>query len=251
MNDDLDTVIRGSLNHHARAEAPDEGLVPRVVALGRRRRATRRAGVAALALAGMGAAAWGVSTLVPRTDLVATAPAPTTPAAVTTPSAPTTPQIQAKDISALPESHFASPTGNIECSLRPAGGDGMPAFAFCGLMNADAGAVPPATAACPAEGLAVVGVRVTADGASRWVCAGDKQTFPYLGSGEYVAWWDHEFGSSVPAPGGPAQTLVVLPYDKALVGGDFRCSMAQDGVTCENTATGHGFHLNRAGATLR
>ena len=29
------------------------------------------------------------------------------------------------------------------------------------------------------------------------------------------------------------------------------CTMALDGVTCTNEATGHSFHLNRAGVTLK
>mgnify|MGYP003373896308 CR=1 FL=1 len=69
---------------------------------------------------------------------------------------------------------------------------------------------------------------------------------------EFTAWWDEGFGSLVEVPGdGGTDTLAVLPYDRALTADGITCTMALDGVTCTNEATGHSFHLNRAGVTLK
>lgn len=255
MNDHLDSLIRGSLDHHAPAEPPDADLAGRVASLGRRRRASQRTGLAALAVVAVAGAAWGITSLPPGTTQVATAPtAPPTSNQTVTPSASAAPAGAVKDIAALTQSDFASPTGNILCSLRPADGteDWERARVFCTLVTADAGVFPTKEEACgPDSDVPVAGVELTAEGAARWACAGDAQVFPYLDAGDVASWWDVDFATTTPAPFDPAQTMVVLPYDKTLVGGDFTCAMDTDGVTCTNTATGHGFDLNRSGAELR
>lgn len=250
MNDRLDSLIRGSLEQHTRAAAPDAELAPRVAALGRRRRANRRAGLAALALVAVGGAAWGISALPPREPQVATAPS-TSPTPHATPTPAPRSENLVKDVWSFEESHFASPTGNIKCALRGATGDvGLDARAFCGVDQAEAGVVPTMEEACgPNPDVPVAGVAVMADGKASWVCAGDAQSYPFTDSSpEYIAWSGDHFGAT--AKQGD-RTLVVLPYGRSLVAGDSTCSMATDGVTCTNTATGHGFHLSRAGATLR
>mgnify|MGYP007130878767 FL=1 len=164
-----------------------------------------------------------------------------------------------RDVSAFPENHFASPTGNLRCALRPAGELGE-AHVFRELPATFAAEVPPAAEVCGGfDDMPVAGVRLGTEGPAQWACSGDRQVFPYRATAsgfdvgaEFTAWWDEGFGSLVEVPGdGGTDTLAVLPYDRALTADGITCTIALDGVTCTNEATGHSFHLNRAGVTLK
>ena len=53
------------------------------------------------------------------------------------------------------------------------------------------------------------------------------------------------YGGLIAPPASPA-----LSYGRQLTRGAFRCASSLDGITCENTQTGHGFSVSRQEATV-
>ncbi len=111
---------------------------------------------------------------------------------------------------------FQTPSGNIFCGLgAPVGG--TPASVRCDLLEADYPDVPavpcdfgdfvPGTASLDAAGTAVVGG-----------CVGDTVVDP---------------------------NAVELPYGGNARAGDLVCHSAEDGVTCGDLVSGHGFQVSR------
>jgi hypothetical protein len=256
MND-LDDLIRTSLHAHTSTTTPDAGLAGRVTEAGRRIRRIRRAGVAAVVLAAVTGVTWTATTL-PRlsTPVIAASPTVPQPTAVPTTSGRPTPSADAtvRDVSTVgsPSEYetytflnnsFASPSGNLHCFISASG-------AGCAGREWDAGVQPSQKETC-SDSEPVLGPEVWGDGKAAWACGHDPHSLPYLGEegGEMVEWWDATFGESVRDEN--ALNLAVLPYGKTLVAGDFRCTMAEDGVTCRNTRTGHGFHASRAKVDLK
>lgn len=149
--------------------------------------------------------------------------APSAPPAATGPSAVTTPAVQAAakttpakakaKAAAAPVRQFWSPSGGITCFLSPVA-------AVCEAAD-HTWDLPPKPADCDLDWGGMVEVRKT--GAAAVVCAGDT-------------------GFGVP----PSRTLA---YGDALAAGDFRCTSARAGMTCENRATKHGFTVSRAAYT--
>lgn len=268
MND-LDDLIRSSLNEHTPAATPDDALAERVKAAGRRVRRTRTAGVAAVVLVAAGALIWG-SGAIPRLahPEVAATPAATRATSGSSTSGPTeleppttsSGSATVRDVSQLGTpiedvhikgemrvSYFASPSGNLKCFIGTSG-------AGC-AANTWAAGVAPARAKVCADNEPLQGPEVWATKAAAWECGGDAHSWPYLGKGsdsggDGVAWWDSSFGESVPLPGDSSTKMAALRYGRTLVAGDFRCSMATAGVTCTNTATGHGFLASHGTVTL-
>lgn len=269
MND-LDDLIRASLHDHAAPEAPDDGLAGRVQTVGRRVRRTRVALGGAAAVAAVVAVVWGASILPGRTQpVIAASPEPTasvqttvkpTPTSATSTPEPTPtatfPPGNVRDVSKIGSpaeygkysflnNYFASPTGNFQCFINTAG-------AGCTGRDWDPGVEPAQSKVC-ADTEPVIGPEVWGTKKAAWECGSDPHSFPYLVDDEPsdgVAWWDVTFGEKLPAPWDTTQTLAVLPYGKTLVAGDFRCTMAEAGVTCVNTRTGEGFTASRSKVDL-
>jgi hypothetical protein len=256
MND-LDDLIRASLHAHTPLAPPDDALTGRVVATGRRIRRARTVGAAAFLLVVVGVG-WAVSTL-PQLSRPVIAASPSVPEPTTGPASPpqTTPgpDVSVRDVSTIGEpaqfekyeflnNSFASPSGNLHCFINTAG-------AGCQATTWDAGVAPSQKKTC-SDTEPVLGPEVWGSGKAAWTCGSDPHSLPYLGEqgGGQVTWWDATFGESVPSATDPTVNLAVLPYGKTLVAGDFRCSMAEDGVTCTNTRTGNGFHASRAKVDL-
>jgi hypothetical protein len=161
----------------------------------------------AIALAGCGGSSTTVSVVTSTTTTTAAQPttSSTTSTASTTQPATTTPT-QASG-PALHLTAFSSPSGNIGCYLDSHG-------ARCDIKDRS-WQPPPKPASCPVDW--GQGVEVTGGSAGHIVCAGDTA----LGAKDQLA-----YGSSSAA-------------------GSYRCSSAETGMTCTDTATGHGFFISR------
>jgi uncharacterized protein DUF6636 len=107
---------------------------------------------------------------------------------------------------------FRTPTGNIGCAVA----DGT---ARCDIRQRD-WSPPPRPASCPNIVDFGQGLIVGQSGPGRFVCAGDTAL----------------------DPGGPP-----VAYGQVSQVGNFTCASRISGVTCRNTATGHGFQISRQG----
>lgn len=143
-----------------------------------------------------------------------------------------------------PISTFTSPTGNLICNLSSS-------QALCWAVTYDAGAQP----ACPDEPGKADFVYIENYGDStqqtaEWGCFEFGGNW-LLDEAPDVDWWDPAIGTTVSVPDGDKMApAAALRYGNTLISGDNHCTMAKDGVTCWNTHTERGFHLNRSGATL-
>lgn len=161
----------------------------------------------------------------------ATTPATTSPAA----TPPARPPI---DVSKYASADFASPSGRIWCGLHAD-------VALCHFPNNYQGRIPDSEEICPEVGLDVTGVEVTRTG-SRYFCSGDPSAWPVKGS-KQVRWHAATGFGFVRFDG---NNLARLPYGRTLRHGEVQCLSETNGVTCTNTATGHGFRMARAGVAL-
>ncbi len=181
-----------------------------------------------------GPVATSVTTSAPTTS----GPGTTTSGPVATtsgPARPSVPTTAARDVSAWPSAAFASPSGRIWCGLTARS-------ALCHFPRGFRQTIPSSEEVCPGEGLDVTGVAVTASGTS-YFCSGDPSAFPVRGQ-DSVAW---HTATGYPWVAYDGFTLAVLPYGKALRHGDYVCASAENGVTCANRASGHGFRIALAG----
>lgn len=268
----LDDLIRSSLNKHTPATAPDGGLAGRAKAVGRRVRMVQAGGVALLAVVLSVGVIWGVTTLPGRSQSIVAAspqPGPASTSVAPSESAGSSPSATAvrpstsadgkvRDVSKLGApadgqegemlvNYFASPTGNFHCFISTVG-------AGCTGQDWDAG-VEPSRAVCKGSEGGVMGPEIWGTANAAWECGTDPHSFPFFYDSENpdespVAWWDESFGESAPWSVDPTQTLAILPYGKTLVAGDFSCTMAKAGVSCHNSATGSGFKASRAKVEL-
>ena len=142
----LDDLIRSSLNEHTPATAPDGGLAGRAKAVGRRVRMVQAGGVALLAVVLSVGAIWGVTTLPGRSQsIVAASPQPGPASTSVAPSESagsshsatavrpsTSADGKVRDVSKLGApadgqegemlvNYFASPTGNFHCFISTVG----------------------------------------------------------------------------------------------------------------------------------
>lgn len=198
------------------------------------------------------------------TNSIQPSPSPTTGGATPAPT-PTPPRLT--DGEALNASHagFASPSGNLVCTMDLAGvrchameatwsGAGIPADR---LENCDPN---PGGDATPEGGFGTFGpgqdVILTAEG-SFGSCVSEISVF------EAVATIDgqpNDYGTKYRTWAGkdtklvefmPGMKAYVLPYGTRAVTGRFSCAMADTGITCRDTQGGGSFHLSRADLTLR
>lgn len=274
MND-LDDLIRGSLNTHAPAAPADDTLADRVSSAGRRIRRNRRIGVAVLALALIAGLAAGLPRLTGASAPIAATPsvAPTnwatsTPTAPSSPSPSTTlvrpnwdPSASTRDVSTVGEqieysaagitpretraNFFSSPSGKFWCTISTE-------FANCN-NNVDMPGIEPTRTKLGCDDGVVEGVEVAGKGRAAWYCGSDQNQFPQLNAGMSVdgtLWWDAQFGQTRSELDNPAYKLAVLPYGKTLIAGDFSCTTATTGVTCTNSRTHHGFRISESAVKL-
>jgi hypothetical protein len=152
---------------------------------------------------------------------------PTSPPA----APPTTTTAPAGDVRTVDEAGaFATPSGRIVClvsidSVR------------CDFVGADKSWKAPKPTNCELDWGSSLYVAKTAGS----TCAGDTVIDTASVDSVYVSW---------SKPSDPIVTvydlkLVALPYGSSLAVGSFRCDSASTGVTCKNTATGHGFTMAR------
>lgn len=163
------------------------------------------------------------------------APGTSAPATSPGPAGPSVPAGTALDVSAWPKADFASPSGRLWCGLTADS-------ALCHFPRGFWGRIPTGAEICPKEGLDVTGVAVTASGTA-YFCSGDPSAFPVRGQ-DSVAWHG---STGYPFVAYDGFTLAVLPYGRTLRHGDYVCASAENGVTCADRATGHGFRIALAG----
>lgn len=252
-----------------RAQGVDNDISAQHLAATRRAAHRRRIALAAIAILAVGAGALLTARL-PVARAPQVAPAQSAPATVVTTTtgaadsealAATNKKIT-KYVTRLGDptrlgrtSYFVSPTGNVWCKLSAKG-------ASCRSIWYAARAK---LRSCGKEGNRRDGAAsVGTKGRARWGCSTAMFGYPFLKAdkrvlrflkGELnpkgVAWYDARVGTAVRAASfGPKATLAALRYGNTLVAGRFRCTMATTGVTCINTKTHHGFHVNRLGAQL-
>jgi hypothetical protein len=176
---------------------------------------------AAFGLAGCGGGSKTVIVTVPaKTSTAATPPAATTSttasvptttstAQTTTPATPTTRTASTPTPPTVHLTEFQSPSGNIGCIV-------VSGIARCDIKQRN-WSPPPRPASCPNVVDFGQGLQVFRHGAGRVVCAGDTALNP---------------------------TAKKLAYGTDSVAGPFRCASATAGITCTNTATGHGFFIS-------
>ena len=100
---------------------------------------------------------------------------------------------------------FISPTGNVACMIDVD-------LARCDIIDND-WSPPPRPADCEFD--YGQGIEIVAGEPAKFVCAGDTAF-------------------------GPDE---VLPYGDAITAGPLRCESADEGITCRDADTGHGFTL--------
>lgn len=148
---------------------------------------------------------------------------------------------------ASPVSTFTSPSGNLICNLSSH-------EISCGATKYDADLKRP----CPdgpykAQYVFVLNYpQVQPYRPASWGCMPEGNSGdPLLDEASYTDWWDPIIGTTVRIRDGEKMSpAAALRYGNTLIAGDNQCTMAKDGVTCKNPVTGHGFHLNKAGAQL-
>lgn len=135
---------------------------------------------------------------------------PTSETATTPPSTSTSASMSTSTASTVTATvhlaTFKSPTGNIGCMI-------IAGTARCDIRKRT-WSPPPRPASCPNEVDFGQGLIVTRSGPARFVCAGDTSADPSAQS---------------------------LGYGTATSVGGFTCVSASSGMSCRNTATGHGF----------
>jgi hypothetical protein len=110
---------------------------------------------------------------------------------------------------------FASPSGNITCTITPE-------EASCAIATVAEGALVEDESCGGTVGHLV---RVTAEGAERPCVPGDP-------------------------PGTAPEGTPVLEYDETTSAFGFTCTSSRSGVICRHDGTGHGFSVARAGSSL-
>ena len=152
---------------------------------------------------------------------------------------------------------FASPTGNLVCTMDETNGvrchamtatwtgKGVPADRLRGCGKDAGGDFGP--------GQDVVLTREGSFGScvteiSVYEAVQTNDGLPNDHGTEYRTWADKDTALVEFLPG---MTAYVLPYGTTAVTGRFSCAMAQTGITCDDADSGAGFHLSRADLTLR
>jgi hypothetical protein len=153
-----------------------------------------------------------------------TSATPTSP-----PAAPTT--APAGDVRKVADAGaFATPSGRIVCLVST---DSI----RCDFVGSDKAWQAPKPTSCELDWGSSLYVTKTAGS----TCAGDTVIDTASVDSDYVSWRR----ASDPIVTVYDLKLVALPYGSSLAAGTFQCDSASTGVTCKNTATGHGFTMSR------
>ncbi len=153
---------------------------------------------------------------------------PTSPPAAPTTAATTT--APAGDVRKVAAGAFATPSGRIVCLVST---DSV----RCDFVGADKAWQAPKPGSCELDWGSSLYVTKTAGS----TCAGDTVIDTASVDSDYVSWRK----ASDPIVTVYDLKLVALPYGSSLAAGTFQCDSASTGVTCKNTATGHGFTMSR------
>ena len=125
---------------------------------------------------------------------------------------------------------FATPSGRIVCIIADNS-------VRCDFISSDKAWTSPQPKGCDIAWGDSLYLTQTAGS----TCHGDTLAdTPALDSG-YVSW--RRSGDPTVVVNG--LTLAALPYGSAILVGTLQCDSATTGVTCRNTATGHGFSMSR------
>lgn len=155
-----------------------------------------------------------------------TAATPTTP-----PTAATTTAAPAGDVRKVADAGaFATPSGRIVCLVST---DSV----RCDFVGQDKAWQAPKPPGCELDWGSSLYVTKTAGS----TCAGDTVVATASVDSDYVSWRR----ARDPLVTVYDMKLVALPYGSSLAAGTFQCDSASTGVTCRNTATGHGFTMAR------
>ena len=175
-----------------------------------------------------GASSGGISlptVALPSGDTSATPTAPAAPPTAATTTAP------AGDVRRIADAGaFATPSGRIVCLVSS---DSI----RCDFVGSDKAWQAPKPANCELDWGSSLYVAKTAGS----TCAGDTVIDTAAVDSDYVSWRR----ASDPIVTVYDLKLVALPYGSSLAAGSFQCDSASTGVTCKNTATGHGFTMSR------
>jgi hypothetical protein len=169
----------------------------------------RRVGAAvavAVVLGGCGSGGTKTVTVTSTPASASTSSTAATSAASTTSTTNTT--SSSSSVATVHLATFKSPSGNIGCAI-------IAGTARCDIDHRT-WSPPPKPKSCPDIVDFGQGLIVGNTGAGRLVCAGDTERNPQ-------------------AP--------VLAYNTDTIVGSFRCASRGDGMTCTNTASGHGFFI--------
>lgn len=184
------------------------------------------------------------TTATSTTDEITTSATSTTakPTTVTSTTAEAKPQTF--DVAALYAADFASPSGNLMCSVARG------PFASCYLPSTVDKALLP-NDYC-AGGAAIVGIRV--DTKVGYDCSGEAYIDASLpsagGSKANTSWFtDHGVADKLSESTGAGSGLAVLPYGDGMIRGPIKCASTTTGVNCTNTATGASFNVSSRGVT--
>lgn len=127
---------------------------------------------------------------------------------------------------------FVTPSGNVVCQFAHD-------YVRCEIRESDF-AAPPLPASCgPARN---DGHTLRLTETAEVTCAGPSIVGTAAVGQDSTAWLD---GPATTIPGS-SDGYAPLRYGEALQVEDFRCGSAENGVTCLNLITGHGFRLSRA-----
>lgn len=154
-----------------------------------------------------------------------TSATPTSAPAVPTTTAPAGDVRKVADAGA-----FATPSGRIVCLVST---DSI----RCDFVGADKAWQAPKPGNCELDWGSSLYVTKTAGS----TCAGDTVVDTASVDSDYVSWRK----ASDPIVTVYDLKLVALPYGSSLAAGTLQCDSASTGVTCMNTATGHGFTMSR------
>lgn len=151
---------------------------------------------------------------------------------------------QTFDVSALYTADFASPSGNLMCSVTRG------PYASCYLPSTVDKAMLP-NDYC-AGGTAIVGIRV--DTKVGYDCSSEAYIDASLpepgGSNANTSWFtDHDVADKLDESTGAGNGLAVLPYGDAMIRGPIKCASTTTGVNCSNTVTGASFNVSSRGVT--
>lgn len=127
-----------------------------------------------------------------------------------------------------------SPSGNIGCVMIP--DDQYAPYVRCDIAERSF-ASPPRPSDCQLD----YGSSLSLGTRAQLGCTGDTVLFEAVVGTDLTLWYK---GPGITRTSDPTR-LAALAYGEAITMGEFECSSAEQGVTCENTRASAGFFLSR------